>query len=520
MPFRKRAKGLKVRGKSPSARSNQVPVVGAGHDAAPVDSKIRRTRPVERSESDSKPPSGQRDMKGATSKRRRLQRSASSASAQSSGHGSPRASHDTVGSPTRRAARQAAHKAELAADFAGQKTAGGQFHKGRPLPKVTGNSNVDDSQQATSTPAMVRSKRTSRPISEAGGTSSPRSAEKLKGHADASVTSGVAGSSRSKPAREVSSSGGPDLVVKRLPKPTSALTAAKQSISVPSGVSSAPATNKLGRGGPAKRAVNTPEVREQAGPVAPRQKRAARTTVRPKPSAPPTRGSGRTTTVIGANKGPNTRKKLGKGETTKNTTKQTKTAACSGCAKRKQVGKKRRGASLDAEEGSSDATDSSYVVPRGLLQPYRRKDRFFDDYVKPWQEEESFSGDSEFEDISNASISSIIPPAGMLQPYRKKRRLIATSSEDSLSESDDDDDGDDEQDLLSRCYRMFGMDTLPNSTTTKAEAISMLVSFVSSRRLPWGALAELVTLVNKLFAPAENVLPDPKTLANILSLMP
>lgn len=511
MPFRKRAKGLKVRGKSP-ARSNKVPVVGAGHDAAPIDSKSRRTRPVKRSESDSKLPSGQRDLKGAASKRRRLQ---SSASAQSSVHGSsPRASHDTISSPTRRAARQAAHKAELAADFPGRKTAGGQFRKGRPLSKVTGNSKVDDSQQATSTPAMARSRRTSRPISEAGGSSSLRSAEKLEGHADASVTSGAAGSSRSK--LEVSSSRGPDLVVKQLPKSTSALTAAKQSISVPSGVSSVPATNRSGRGGPAKRAVNTPEVREQAGPVAPRQNRAARTTVRPKPSAPPTRGSGRT--VTGTNEALNTRKNLAKGEIAKNTTTQTKTAASSGCAKRKQVGKKRRGASLDAEEVSSDATDSSYVVPRGLLQPYRRKDRFFDDYVKPWQEEESFSSDSEFEDISNASISSIIPPAGMLQPYRKKRRLIATSSEDSLSELDDDDD--DEQDLSSRCYRMFGMDTLPNSTTTKAEAISMLVSFVSSRRLPWGALAELVTLVNKLFAPVENVLPDPKTLANILSLMP
>lgn len=516
MPFRKRAKGLKVRGKSP-ARSNKVPVVGAGHDAAPIDSKSRRTRPVKRSESDSKLPSGQRDLKGAASKRRRLQ---NSASAQSSGHGSsPCTSHDTVSSPTRRAARQAAHKAELAADFPGRKTAGGQFPKRRPLSKVTGNSKVDDSQQATSTPAMARSKRTSRPISEAGGTSSLRSAEKLEGHADASVTSGAAESSRSKPAREVSSSRGPDLVVKQLPKSTSALTAAKRSISVPSGVSSVPATNRSGRGGPAKRAVNTPEVREQAGPVAPRQKRAARATVRPKPSAPPTRGSGGTTTVTGTNKGLNTRKKLAKGEITKNTTTQTKTAASSGCAKRTQVGKKRRGAYLDAEELSSDATDSSYVVPRGLLQPYRRKDRFFDDYVKPWQEEESFSSDSEFEDISNASISSIIPPAGMLQPYRKKRRLIATSSEDSLSELDDNDD-DDEQDLSSRCYRMFGMDTLPNSTTTKAEAISMLVSFVSSRRLPWGALAELVTLVNKLFAPVENVLPDPKTLANILSLMP
>lgn len=466
MPFRKKAKGLNVRGKhdvksvkSLSARSNKVGggIKASGHDAAPVDSGSRRTGPVKRSATVSKRTNRHGDLSGA----------ANSASAQPSDHdSSPLASRDTVGSPSRRTARQTTATDLSARKTAGALSPGGQIRQELPLSKAA------ESQQATLTPAKAGGRRTPRPVAKAGGTGCPRPAVKL----DASVQSGAARSSRSKPA------------------------------------------DAQGRGRPVKRSLDMPKVGEQAGPVGPQQKRAAGTTAQPEPHPPPTRGAGRAKAVTTTDKRL-TREKLAKGKVIK-TTQQTKKAAASRSAKQKQVGKKRCGQPLDTEEVSSDATDSSYVVPRGLLQPYRRKDRFFvfDNDVKPsWQEEEDFWSDSESEDISNASISSIIPPAGLLQPYRKKRRLIGASSEDSLSEPDADHE---EEDFLARCCRIFGMDMLPNSTTTKAEAISMLVSFVSSRRLPWGALAELVTLVNKLFAPAENVLPDPKALENILSLMP
>lgn len=521
MPFRKKAKGLKVRGKhddvksvkSLSAQSNEAGVVM--EEASSHNSGSRRIGPVKRSATDSKRSSTQRNLNAA----------ADSASAQPSGYGSsPLASRDSVGSPSRRSTtRQTTRKAELATDLPGRKSAGalppgGKVRQERPLSKATRSSKVDDSQQATLTPARARATRTSQPVAKTRGTIRPRSAEEVE------ARSGAAGSSRSKPedaqtkAREIPSPEGPALVAKRSPKPTSVPGAAEQNVSATATASSAPPTNRSGRRGPAKRSLDAPKVGEQAGPVAQQQKRATRATGQPKPHCPPARGAGRTRAESGSEKGANTKEKLAKGKVTKGATPQAKTSAARRAAKQKQVGKKRRGEPLDTEEASSDATDSSYVVPRGLLQPYRRKDRFFDDYVKPWQEEEYFWSDSESEDISNASISSIIPPPGLLQPYRKKRRLIGTSSEDSLSESDA--DYEEEEDLSARCHRIFGMDMLPNSTTTKAEAISMLVSFVSSRRLPWGALAELVTLVNKLFAPAKNVLPDSKALADILSHMP
>lgn len=529
MPFRKSAKGLKVRGKyddvksvkSLSARSNDAGVgieaagmeEASGHDAAPVDSGSQRIGPVKRSATDSKRTSTQRNLNVA----------ANSASAQPSGHGSPLLeSRDTVGF-RRRTTRQTTHKPELAADLSGRNTAGalppgGQVRQERPLSKVTRSSKVDDSQQATLTPARARAKRMSQPVAKTRGTILPRLAEKL----DVTVRSGAAGSSRSKPkdaqtkAREIPSPGGPALVAKRSPKPTSVLSAAEQKKAAPSGVPSAPSTNRSGRRGPVKHSFDAPKLRERAGPVAPPQKRAARTSAQPKPHSLPTRGAGRTRVLSGSDKGLNTKEKLAKGEVTKAATQQTKTAVGSRFANQEEMPIRRREAPLDTDEASSDA--SSYMVPRIVLQPYRCKDRFFDDCVKPWQEEEYFWSDSESEDCSNASISSIIPPPGLLQPYRKKQRLIGTSSEESLSRSDA--DYEEEEDLSARCHRIFGMDTLPNSTTTKAEAISMLVSFVSSRKLPWGALAELVTLVNKLYAPAKNVLPDSKALENMLSLMP
>nr|XP_050024068.1 treacle protein-like [Dermacentor andersoni] len=239
------------------------------------------------------------------------------------------------------------------------------------------------------------------------------------------------------------------------------------------------------------------------------------------------RGAKRLSTKVqtAASKRPGVQKKLpAKGQTaaSKSTGKQKK-AAAKGRLQSNPKQRKQKGAPSDADE-VSDASDSSYVVPRGLLQRAKRREPFYYDYIRPLVEEQLWS-DSSFdddEDISNASISSIIPPAGLLQPYRPKNRLIGAGGSSSGSDTEDDDDmpvspG---EDLLSRCKAKFGVDTLPHSTTTTAEAISMLVNFASSRRLPWGALTELVTIVNKLFAPAADVLPGHKALAKALSEMP
>lgn len=203
-------------------------------------------------------------------------------------------------------------------------------------------------------------------------------------------------------------------------------------------------------------------------------------------------------------------------------------ASSSGAGKGKTAPKgrqqqKRQGGKRTAADDLSDVSDSSYVVPRGLLQRAKRREPFYYDYIVPWVESQlasEFDSDSDEEDVSCASINSIIPPAGMLQPYRRKNRLIGAGGSGSSSEDDDDMSFSPGEDLLSRCEAKFGMDTLPHSTTTTAEAISMLVNFASGRHLRFGALSELVTIVNKLFAPAKDVLPAGKTLARALSEMP
>lgn len=202
------------------------------------------------------------------------------------------------------------------------------------------------------------------------------------------------------------------------------------------------------------------------------------------------------------------------------------TVASSGAGKEKTAAKgrqqqKRKGGKRTAADDLSDVSDSSYVVPRGLLQRAKRREPFYYDYIVPWVESQlasEFDSDSDEEDVSCASIDSIIPPAGMLQPYRRKNRLIGAGG--SRSSSDDDMSFSPGEDLLSRCEAKFGVDNLPHSTTTTAEAISMLVNFARSRHLPFGALSELVTIVNKLFAPAKDVLPSGKALSRALSEMP
>lgn len=122
-----------------------------------------------------------------------------------------------------------------------------------------------------------------------------------------------------------------------------------------------------------------------------------------------------------------------------NSTGKQKTTAAKGRPQSKPKQRKRKGAPSDADDASY-ASDSSYVVPRGLLQWAKRREPFYCDYIHPWVEEQPWSNsDSNDKYISNGSIGSIIPPAGLLQPYRLKNRLIAARGNSSSIDSEDDD---------------------------------------------------------------------------------
>ncbi|KAH6941103.1 hypothetical protein HPB50_013357 [Hyalomma asiaticum] len=288
------------------------------------------------------------------------------------------------------------------------------------------------------------------------------------------------------------------------------------------------------QGPPAKRATVSASsfYGTTSGTTAQGAKRAGRPAKQPPPAAVPSTSSPGTAAATDGHSGRVAKKAStkaqpaaakGPGKQNKKQPAKGETAASNGTGKQKKVAKGRQqpkskqGKRKDADD-LSDVSDSSYVVPRGLLQRAKRREPFYYDYIVPWVESQLPSESDDEDDFSTASLSSIIPPAGVLQPYRSKNRLIGaggsgSSSEDDMSVSPG-------EDLLSRCEAKFGVGTLPHSTTTTAEAISMLVNFVSSRHLPFRDLAELVTISNKLFAPAEDVLPTGKALAKALSEMP
>lgn len=66
--------------------------------------------------------------------------------------------------------------------------------------------------------------------------------------------------------------------------------------------------------------------------------------------------------------------------------------------------------------------------------------------------------------------------------------------------------------LLERCLAEFGSETLPNSTTTKAAAVAMLMSIVSANSLTWILLEQLLEFVDMLFGATAHVLPRSKYL--------
>ncbi|KAH9379524.1 hypothetical protein HPB48_005756 [Haemaphysalis longicornis] len=83
---------------------------------------------------------------------------------------------------------------------------------------------------------------------------------------------------------------------------------------------------------------------------------------------------------------------------------------------------------------------------------------------------------------------------------------VENESGDEASASwaaDEEEDGEravlDEAELLATDFAYLGEDTLPGSTTTKAEAVAMIMAFVITHNLTWVALGDRRRLVNALF---------------------
>ncbi|KAG0445061.1 hypothetical protein HPB47_000571 [Ixodes persulcatus] len=57
----------------------------------------------------------------------------------------------------------------------------------------------------------------------------------------------------------------------------------------------------------------------------------------------------------------------------------------------------------------------------------------------------------------------------------------------------------DEPRCLADSFAEYGKSTLPHSTTTKAEAVALIMAFLTSETMPWTALDKLLHLVNRLF---------------------
>ncbi|KAG0436799.1 hypothetical protein HPB47_017753 [Ixodes persulcatus] len=57
----------------------------------------------------------------------------------------------------------------------------------------------------------------------------------------------------------------------------------------------------------------------------------------------------------------------------------------------------------------------------------------------------------------------------------------------------------DEARCLADSFAEYGKSTLPHSTTKKAEAVALIMAFLTSENMPWTALDKLLHLVNRLF---------------------
>lgn len=70
----------------------------------------------------------------------------------------------------------------------------------------------------------------------------------------------------------------------------------------------------------------------------------------------------------------------------------------------------------------------------------------------------------------------------------------------------------DSANAFAACLDEYGDETLPNSTTTKAMAIVLIMAFVVAHNLPWTALDDLLRLIDALFGSKRGLLPTSKYL--------
>ncbi|KAL3186468.1 hypothetical protein MRX96_027510 [Rhipicephalus microplus] len=304
----------------------------------------------------------------------------------------------------------------------------------------------------------------------------------------------------------------PDVTAKNSPKPTKAINRGRTSTAIDTATSESQETEEQSPS--AKRAMASASADgKKTGTAAQGAKRAGRPAKQPNTAGAADEKSRRgakklpTTTRTAAPKSPGKQNK-------KLPASSQMAASSSGAGKNKmapkgrQQPKPKRGKRKSADD-LSDVSNSSDVTPPGWERKTRRSGPF--DHVGLWVKSQ-LAGEldsSDAGDISVASIDSIILPSGMFN------RLTGAggSSEDvdpSLSPREE---------ILSRCEAKFGRDTLPHSTTTTGEAIGMLVHFARMRGLRFGALSELVTIINKMFAPAKDVLPAGKALGMALAQM-
>nr|XP_037288833.1 nucleolar and coiled-body phosphoprotein 1-like [Rhipicephalus microplus] len=304
----------------------------------------------------------------------------------------------------------------------------------------------------------------------------------------------------------------PDVTAKNSPKPTKAINRGRTSTAIDTATSESQETEEQSPS--AKRAMTSASADgKKTGTAAQGAKRAGRPAKQPNTAGAADEKSRRgakklpTTTRTAAPKSPGKQNK-------KLPASSQMAASSSGAGKNKmapkgrQQPKPKRGKRKSADD-LSDVSNSSDVTPPGWERKTRRSGPF--DHVGLWVKSQ-LAGEldsSDAGDISVASIDSIILPSGMFN------RLTGAggSSEDvdpSLSPREE---------ILSRCEAKFGRDTLPHSTTTTGEAIGMLVHFARMRGLRFGALSELVTIINKMFAPAKDVLPAGKALGMALAQM-
>ncbi|KAG0417210.1 hypothetical protein HPB47_005793, partial [Ixodes persulcatus] len=119
----------------------------------------------------------------------------------------------------------------------------------------------------------------------------------------------------------------------------------------------------------------------------------------------------------------------------------------------------------------------------------------------------SSSWDGGREELNFSSGSDESPPDMDVSDTSGSTRAESVDAEDPCATFLLDNDS-----LLERCLAEFGSATLPNSTTTKAAAVAMLMSIVSANSLTWTLLEQLLGFVDMLFGATAHVLPRSKYL--------